>query len=139
MGWRYSSTVDITANVDVREIVENDPDKVLALWTNDELKEEIENREKDGFKHYNELCKDIYRYGLTVETEVEVDVDDVLDEVSDNKIYDYARKIGYKGEVELETVRELNFKDIIVNYFNINKFAYNDEEIMELVKKELKK
>lgn len=140
--WRKKcfDTIELDEEVDLEYYLDEEwvQEMVLNYFDTDKLKAEVKDREENS-KKYLVRGEERRSHGIKVNHTFSVDVSDVLDEIGSNAIFDEAESRGYNQPKELEYCHNHKLKDILVEYFNINSFAYSDDDILDIVRKELLK
>lgn len=129
--WRHGGciTVNGDAYIDFNEEVRDRSEDIIKLFTDDELKEEIQKREEGRSKFENRINK-LHTYIYNID--VDVDSSDVLDEV-DNEDLIYEAKTRKLNIVDAIDAEKYELKKIICRTLNINEM-YDDEEIFEMLR-----
>jgi hypothetical protein len=129
--WRHGGciTVNGDAYINLNEEVRDRSEDIIKLFTDDELKEEIQKREEGRSKFENRINK-LYTYIYNVD--VDVDSNDVLDEV-DNEELIYEAKSRRLNIIDTIDAEKYELKKIICRTLNINEM-YDDEEIFEMLR-----
>ena len=129
--WRHGGciTVNGDAYINLNEEVRDRSEDIIKLFTDDELKEEIQKREEGRSKFENRINK-LHTYIYNVD--VDVDSSDVLDEV-DNEDLMYEAKTRRLNIVDAIDAEKYELKKIICRTLNINEM-YDDEEIFEMLR-----
>jgi hypothetical protein len=129
--WRHGGciTVNGDAYIDFNEEVRDRSEDIIKLFTDDELKEEIQKREEGRSKFENRINK-LYTYIYNVE--VDVDSNDVLNEVDNNELIEEVqlRNLDIGDSIDVE---KYELKKIICRTLKINEM-YDDEEIFEMLR-----
>lgn len=129
--WRFGSCITITgdAYIDFNEEVRDRSEDIIKLFTDDELKEEIEKRENAKSKYENRIDK-LHTYIYNVD--VDVDSRDVLNEVDNDDLIDEVqlRNLDIGDSIDVE---KHELKKLICRTLDINEM-YEDEEIFEMLK-----
>lgn len=129
--WRYGSciTIDGDAYIDFNTEVRDRSEDIIKLFTDEELKEEIEKRENARSKYENRIDK-LHTYIYNVE--VDVDSQDVLNEVDNDDLIEEVqlRNLNINDSIDLE---KHELKKIICRTLDINEM-YEDEEIFEMLR-----
>lgn len=129
--WRYgrSITIDGDAYVDLNEEVYDKSESVIKLFTDEELKEEIQKREDGKSKHENRINK-LHTYIYNVE--VDVNTQEVLDEVDNDDLIKEVqlRNLDIGNSIKVE---KYELRKIICNTLDINEM-YDDEEIFDMLR-----
>ena len=123
--------VDGAAFIDLNEQVMHHGEEIIKLFTDEDLKEELQKRE-DGnskFENYIYNLSDVYTTNITCE----VSTRDVLCEISNeellNEIYARNLHIDYTSDISKYEIRGLICKGL-----GINEFGWSDEEIFEMLR-----
>lgn len=129
--WRHGGCITVSgdAYIDFNEEVRDRSEDIIKLFTDDELKEEIQKREEGRSKYENRINK-LHTYIYNVD--VDVDSSDVLDEV-DNEDLMYEAKTRRLNIVDVIDAEKYELKKIICRTLNINEM-YDDEEIFEMLR-----
>lgn len=129
--WRYGSciTIDGDAYIDFNTEVRDRSEDIIKLFTDEELKEEIEKRENAKSKYENRIDK-LHTYIYNVE--VDVDSKDVLNEVDNDDLIEEVqlRNLDIGDSIDVE---KYELRKIICRTLDINEM-YEDEEIFEMLK-----
>lgn len=129
--WRYGSciTIDGDAYIDFNTEVRDRSEDIIKLFTDEELKEEIEKRENARSKYENRIDK-LHTYIYNVE--VDVDSQDVLNEVDNDDLIEEVqlRNLNINDSIDVE---KHELRKIICRTLDINEM-YEDEEIFEMLK-----
>jgi hypothetical protein len=125
----YNVEVDGGANVDLNECVRDYSEDIIKLFTDDELKEEIQKREDGRSKKEVRIDKlDTFLSNL----QVEVYGYDVLLEIDNDDLMEEVRSRGL-DEVEIIEPEKEELRKIICQALDINEM-YDDEEIFEMLR-----
>ena len=122
--------IDGGAYVDLNECVRDYREDIIKLFTDEELKEEIQKREDGRSKKEVRVYKlDTFLRNLRVEVNghdalSEIDNDDLMEEVSSRGL----------DEVEIIEPTKEELRKIICKALDINEM-YDDEEICDMLKK----
>lgn len=122
--------IDGGAYVDLNECVRDYREDIIKLFTDEELKEEIQKREDGRSKKEVRINKlDTFLRNLRVEVDrhdalSEIDNDDLMEEVSSRGL----------DEVEIIEPTKEELRKIICKALDINEM-YDDEEICDMLKK----
>lgn len=127
--WRSCITVSGDAYIDFNEEVRDRSEDIIKLFTDDELKEEIQKREEGRSKYENRINK---LNTCIYNVDVDVDSTDVLDEV-DNEDLMYEVKTRRLNIVDVIDAEKYELKKIICRTLDINEM-YDDEEIFEMLR-----
>lgn len=128
--WKwYNVEIDGGAYVDLNECVRDYSEDIIKLFTDEELKEEIQKREDGRSKKEVRINKlDTFLSNLKVEVEgrdvlLEIDNDDLMEEVRSRGLDD----------VEIIEPEKEELRKIICQALDINEM-YDDEEICDMLK-----
>lgn len=128
--WKwYNVEIDGGAYVDLNECVRDHSEDIIKLFTDEELKEEIQKRENGRSKKEVRINKlDTFLSNLKVEVEgrdvlLEIDNDDLMEEV---------RSRGLDDVEIIEPTKE-ELRKCICQALDINEM-YDDEEIFEMLR-----
>lgn len=128
--WKwYNLEIDGGAYVDLNEYVRDYSEDIIKLFTDEELREEIQNRKKGrsrGEVRINKL--DTFLSNL----KVEVDGYDVLSEIDNDDLMEEVRSRGL-DEVEIIEPTKEELRKFICQALDINEM-YDDEEIFEMLR-----
>lgn len=129
--WRYGSciTIDGDAYIDFNTEVRDRSEDIIKLFTDEELKEEIEKRENARSRYENRIDK-LHTYIYSVA--VDVDSQDVLNEVDNDDLIEEVqlRNLNINDSINVE---KHELRKIICRTLDINEM-YEDEEIFEMLK-----
>lgn len=129
--WRHGDciTVNGDAYIDFNEEVRDRSEDIIKLFTDDELKEEIQKREEGRSKFENRINK-LHTYIYNIE--VDVDSNDVLNEVDNNDLIEEVqlRNLDIGDSIDVE---KYELRKIICRTLGINEM-YEDEEIFEMLR-----
>jgi hypothetical protein len=128
--WKwYNVEIDGGAYVDLNECVRDYSEDIIKLFTDEELKEEIQKRENGRSKKEVRINKlDTFLSNL----QVEVDGNDVLIEIDNDDLMEEVRSRGL-DEVEIIEPEKEELRKIICQTLDINEM-YDDEEICDMLK-----
>lgn len=128
--WKwYNIEVDGGAYVDLNECVRDYSEDIIKLFTDDELKEEIQKREDGRSKKEVRIDKlDTFLSNL----QVEVDGYDLLSEIDNDDLMEEVRSRGL-DEVEIIEPTKEELRKFICQALDINEM-YDDEEIFEMLR-----
>lgn len=128
--WKwYNVEIDGGAYVDLNECVRDYSEDIIKLFTDEELKEEIQKREDGRSKKEVRINKlDTFLSNLKVEVEgrdvlLEIDNDDLMEEVRSRGL----------DEVEIIEPTKEELRKFICQTLDINEM-YDDEEIFEMLR-----
>lgn len=130
--WKwYNIEIDGGAYVDLNECVRDYSEDIIKLFTDEELKEEIQKRENGRSKKEVRINKlDTFLSNL----QVEVDGQDVLTEIDNCDLMDEVRSRGLEEfEVEIIEPTKEELRRFICQALDINEM-YDDEEIFEMLR-----
>ena len=129
--WRHGGCITVSgdAYINLNEEVRDRSEDIIKLFTDDELKEEIQKREEGRSKFENRINK-LHTYIYNVD--VDVDSSDVLDEV-DNEDLMYEAKTRRLNIVDAIDAEKYELRKIICRTLDINEM-YDDEEIFEMLR-----
>lgn len=124
--------VDGSAYINLNELVIDHNEKVIKLFTDEDLKEELKRREEGKSKYEMRIQRlyDVYVSGLRCC----VDTYEAMDEIDNEDLLNEVRTRGL-STVDMCDVTKDEIKEIICRTLDINDFAYSDEEIFEMLKK----
>lgn len=128
--WKwYNVEIDGGAYVDLNEYVRDYSEDIIKLFTDEELKEEIQKRENGRSKKEVRINKlDTFLSNL----QVEVDGHDVLLEIDNDDLMEEVRSRGL-DEVEIIEPTKEELRKLICQALDINEM-YDDEEIFEMLR-----
>lgn len=128
--WKwYNVEIDGGAYVDLNECVRDYSEDIIKLFTDEELKEEIQKRENGRSKKEVRINKlDTFLSNL----QVEVDGNDVLTEIDNDDLMEEVRSRGL-DEVEIIEPTKEELRKCICQTLDINEM-YDDEEIFEMLR-----
>ena len=128
--WKwYNIEIDGGAYVDLNECVRDYSEDIIKLFTDEELKEEIQKRENGRSKKEVRINKlDTFLSNL----QVEVDGNDVLLEIDNDDLMEEVRSRGL-DEVEIIEPTKEELRKTICQALDINEM-YDDEEIFEMLR-----
>lgn len=128
--WKwYNIEIDGGAYVDLNECVRDYSEDIIKLFTDEELKEEIQNRENGRSKKEVRINKlDTFLSNL----QVEVDGNDVLSEIDNDDLMEEVRSRGL-DEIEIIEPTKEELRKVICQALDINEM-YDDEEIFEMLR-----
>jgi hypothetical protein len=128
--WKwYNVEINGGAYVDLNECVRDYSEDIIKLFTDEELKEEIQKRENGrsrGEVRINKL--DTFLSNL----QVEVDGQDVLSEIDNDDLMEEVRSRGL-DEIEIIEPTKEELRKCICIALDINEM-YDDEEICDMLK-----
>ena len=127
--YSYNVEIDGGAYVDLNECVRDYSEDIIKLFTDEELKDEIQKREDGRSKKEVRINKlDTFLSNL----QVEVDVNDVLLEIDNGDLMEEVRSRGL-DEVEIIEPTKEELRKFICQALDINEM-YDDEEIFEMLR-----
>ena len=131
--WRFGCNIEVNggAYIDLNECVREHEDKVIKLFTDEDLKEELQKREDGRSRFENRINKlsDVYVNGLLCD----IDPYDAMDEI-DNE--DLLHEIQSRGLsiIDPSDISKHEIRKLVCKGLGINEFSYSDEEIFEMLK-----
>ena len=128
--WKwYNIEIDGGAYVDLNECVRDYSEDIIKLFTDDELKEEIQKREDGRSKKEVRIDNlDTFLSNL----QVEIDGYDLLSEIGNDDLMEEVRSRGL-DEVEIIEPTKEELRKFICQALDINEM-YDDEEIFEMLR-----
>lgn len=128
--WKwYNIEIDGGAYVDLNECVRDYSEDIIKLFTDEELKEEIQKREDGRSKKEVRINKlDTFLSNL----QVEVDGHDLLLEIDNDDLMEEVRSRGL-DEIEIIEPTKEELRKFICQALDINEM-YDDEEIFDMLK-----
>lgn len=128
--WKwYNVEIDGGAYVDLNECVRDYSEDIIKLFTDEELKEEIQKRENGRSKKEVRINKlDTFLSNL----QVEVDERDVLLEIDNDDLMEEVRSRGL-DEIDIIEPTKEELRKCICIALDINEM-YDDEEIFEMLR-----
>lgn len=128
--WKwYNIEIDGGAYVDLNECVRDYSEDIIKLFTDEELKEEIQKREDGRSKKEVRINKlDTFLSNL----QVEVYGYDVLSEIDNDDLMEEVRSRGL-DEVEIIEPTKEELRKFICQALDINEM-YDDEEVCDMLK-----
>lgn len=128
--WKwYNVEIDGGAYVDLNECVRDYSEDIIKLFTDDELKEEIQKREDGRSKKEVRIDNlDTFLSNL----QVEIDGYDLLSEIGNDDLMEEVRSRGL-DEVEIIEPTKEELRKFICQALDINEM-YDDEEIFEMLR-----
>ena len=128
--WKwYNIEIDGGAYVDLNECVRDYSEDIIKLFTDEELKEEIQKREDGRSKKEVRINKlDTFLSNL----QVEVEGRDVLLEIDNDDLMEEVRSRGL-DEVEIIEPTKEELRKFICQALDINEM-YDDEEVCDMLK-----
>jgi hypothetical protein len=128
--WKwYNVEIDGGAYVDLNECVRDYSEDIIKLFTDEELKEEIQKRE-DGRSKKEVRINNLDTFLSNLQ--VEVDGQDVLSEIDNDDLMEEVRSRGL-DEVEIIEPTKEELRKFICQALDINEM-YDDEEIFEMLR-----
>lgn len=132
MGFKrwYRDEIDVDGGLylDLNHYIHEYGDDAIKLFTDEELKDELQKREAGTSKYEKYLSKlNTYEH-----LEVTVDVWDVLHEVDNEDLMDEVKRRSL-SVVEFVDITKKDLRQVICQALDINEF-YTDEEIFEMLK-----
>lgn len=132
MGFKkwYRDKIDVDGEVylDLNHYIHEYSDDAIKLFTDEELKDELQMREAGTSKCEKYLSKlNTYEH-----LEATVDVYDVLNEVDNEELMDEVNRRSL-SIAQFVDITKKDLRQVICNTLDINEF-YTDEEIFEMLK-----
>lgn len=132
MGFKrwYRDEIDVDGSLylDLNHYIHASSDDAIKLFTDEELKDELQMREAGTSKYEKYLSKlNSYEH-----LEVTVDVYDVLNEVDNEDLMDEVKRRSL-SVAQFVDITKKDLRKVICQTLGINEF-YTDEEIIELIK-----
>lgn len=131
--WRFGCDIEVKggAYIDLNECVREHEDKVIKLFTDEELKEELQKREDGRSRFENRINKlsDVYINGL----QCDIDPYDAMDEIDNDDLLHEVQTRGL-SIIETSDVSKYEIREIVCKGLGINEYSYSDEEIFEMLK-----
>ena len=115
----------------MNECVREHEDKVIKLFTDEDLKEELQKREDGRSRFENRINKlsDVYINGL----QCDIDPYDAMDEIDNDDLLHEVQTRGL-SIIETSDISKYEIRKMICNGLDINEYSYSDEEIFEMLK-----
>ena len=131
--WRFGCSIEVDggAYIDLNECVREHEDKVIKLFTDEDLKEELQKR-KDGKSRFeNRIDKLSYVYinGL----QCDIDPYDAMDEIDNDDLLHEVQTRGL-SIIDPSDISKHEIRELVCKGLGINEFCYSDEEIFEMLK-----
>ena len=131
--WRFGCNIEVNggAYIDLNECVREHEDKVIKLFTDEDLKEELQKREDGRSRFENRINKlsDVYINGL----QCDIDPYDAMDEIDNDDLLHEVQTRGL-SIIETSDISKYEIRKMICNGLDINEYSYSDEEIFEMLK-----
>lgn len=131
--WRFGCNIEVNggAYIDLNECVREHEDKVIKLFTDEDLKEELQKREDGRSRFENRINKlsDVYINGL----QCDIDPYDAMDEIDNDDLLHEVQTRGL-SIIETSDISKYEIRKMACNGLGINEFCYSDEEIFEMLK-----
>lgn len=131
--WRFGCDIEVNggAYIDLNECVREHEDKVIKLFTDEDLKEELQKREDGKSRFENRINKlsDVYINGL----QCDIDPYDVMDEINNEDLIHEVQTRGL-SIVDTSDISKHEIRGMVCKGLGINEFSYSDEEIFEMLK-----
>lgn len=132
MGFKrwYRDEIDVDGGLylDLNHYIHEYEDDAIKLFTDEELKDELQKREAGTSKYEKYLSKlNTYEH-----LEVTVDVWDVLNEVDNEELMDEVKQRSL-SVAQFVDITKKDLRKVICQTLDINEF-YTDEEIFEMLK-----
>ena len=131
--WRFGCNIEVNggAYIDLNECVREHEDKVIKLFTDEDLKEELQKREDGRSRFENRINKlsDVYINGL----QCDIDPYDAMDEIDNEDLLHEVQTRGL-SIVNPSDISKHEIRELVCKGLGINGFCYSDEEIFEMLK-----
>lgn len=131
--WRFGCNIEVNggAYIDLNECVREHEDKVIKLFTDEDLKEELQKREDGRSRFENRINKlsDVYVNGL----QCDIDPYDAMDEIDNDDLLHEVQSRGL-SIIDPSDISKHEIRELVCKGLNINGFCYSDEEIFEMLK-----
>ena len=131
--WRFRCDIEVKggAYIDLNECVRDHEDKVIKLFTDEDLKEELQKREDGRSRFENRINKlsDVYINGLLCD----IDPYDAMDEIDNDDLLHEVQSRGL-SIIDPSDISKHEIRELVCKGLGINGFCYSDEEIFEMLK-----
>ena len=131
--WRFRCSIEVNggAYIDLNECVREHEDKVIKLFTDEDLKEELQKREDGRSRFENRINKlsDVYVNGL----QCDIDPYDAMDEIDNDDLLHEVQSRGL-SIIDSSDISKHEIRELVCKGLGINGFCYSDEEIFEMLK-----
>ena len=131
--WRFGCDIEVNggAYIDLNECVREHEDKVIKLFTDEDLKEELQKREDGRSRFENRINKlsDVYINGLLCD----IDPYDAMDEIDNDDLLHEVQSRGL-SIIDPSDISKHEIRELVCKGLDINGFCYSDEEIFEMLK-----
>lgn len=131
--WRFRCSIEVNggAYIDLNECVREHEDKVIKLFTDEDLKEELQKREDGRSRFENRINKlsDVYVNGL----QCDIDPYDAMDEIDNDDLLHEVQTRGL-SIIDPSDISKHETRELVCKGLGINGFCYSDEEIFEMLK-----
>lgn len=131
--WRFGCDIEVKggAYIDLNECVRDHEDKVIKLFTDEDLKEELQKREDGRSRFENRINKlsDVYINGLLCD----IDPYDAMDEIDNDDLLHEVQSRGL-SIIDPSDISKHEIRELVCKGLGINGFCYSDEEIFEMLK-----
>ena len=131
--WRFGCGIEVNggAYIDLNECVREHEDKVIKLFTDEDLKEELQKREDGRSRFENRINKlsDVYINGLLCD----IDPYDTMDEIDNDDLLHEVQSRGL-SIIDPSDISKHEIRELVCKGLGINGFCYSDEEIFEMLK-----
>lgn len=131
--WRFRCDIEVNggAYIDLNECVREHEDKVIKLFTDEDLKEELQKREDGRSRFENRINKlsDVYVNGL----QCDIDPYDAMDEIDNEDLLHEVQTRGL-SIIDPSDISKHKIRELVCKGLGINGFCYSDEEIFEMLK-----
>lgn len=131
--WRFRCSIEVNggAYIDLNECVREHEDKVIKLFTDEDLKEELQKRDDGRSRFENQINKlsDVYVNGL----QCDIDPYDAMDEIDNDDLLHEVQSRGL-SIIDPSDISKHEIREMVCKGLGINGFCYSDEEIFEMLK-----
>ena len=131
--WRFGCDIEVKggAYIDLNECVRDHEDKVIKLFTDEDLKEELQKREDGRSRFENRINKlsDVYINGLLCD----IDPYDAMDEIDNDDLLHEVQSRGL-SIIDPSDISKHEIRELVCKGLGINGFCYSDKEIFEMLK-----
>ena len=131
--WRFRCSIEVNggAYIDLNECVREHEDKVIKLFTDEDLKEELQKREDGKSRFENRITKlsNVYVNGL----QCDIDPYDAMDEIDNDDLLHEVQSRGL-SIIDPSDISKHEIREMVCKGLGINGFCYSDEEIFEMLK-----
>ena len=131
--WRFGCSIEVDggAYIDLNECVRDHEDKVIKLFTDEDLKEELQKREDGKSRFENRITKlsNVYVNGL----QCDIDPYDAMDEIDNDDLLHEIQSRGL-SIIDPSDISKHEIRKLVCKGLGINEFSYSDEEIFGMLK-----